>query len=114
MKFSRIVRAVAIAAVGVLGTSGLVVAPAGAADRTLVRIAESNVRTSLNSSHSDHNLVENSTVTYLTGDGFNYYNDKSQLVKKTGFGTYRVVKEKPLTIETKVNKGNPNVSGISF
>jgi peptide/nickel transport system substrate-binding protein len=70
-----------------------------------VRIAESNVRTSLNSSHSDHNLVENGTVAYLTGDGFNYYNDKSQLVKKTGFGSYRVVKQKPLTIETKINKG---------
>ena len=105
MKFSRIVRAVAIAAVGVLGTSGLAVAPAGAADRTLVRIAESNVRTSLNSSHSDHNLVENGTVAYLTGDGFNYYDNKSNLVKKTGFGSYRIVKEKPLTIETKLNKG---------
>ena len=105
MKFSRIIRAVAIAAVGVLGTSGLAVAPAGAADRTLVRIAESNVRTSLNSSHTDHNLVENGTVAYLTGDGFNYYNNKSQLVKKTGFGTYRIVKQKPLTIETKINKG---------
>jgi peptide/nickel transport system substrate-binding protein len=105
MKFSRIIRAVAIAAVGVLGTSGLAVAPAGAADRTLVRIAESNVRTSLNSSHTDHNLVENGTVAYLTGDGFNYYNNKSQLVKKTGFGTYRIVKQKPLTIETKIKKG---------
>ena len=105
MKFSRIVRAVAIAAVGVLGTSGLAVAPAGAADRTLVRIAESNVRTSLNPSHSDHNLVENGTVSYLTGDGFNYYDNKSNLVKKTGFGTYRIVKEKPLTIETKLSKG---------
>lgn len=105
MKFSRIVRAVAIAAVGVLGTSGLAVAPAGAADRTLVRIAESNVRTSLNSSHSDHNLVENGTVAYLTGDGFNYYDNKSNLVKKTGFGTYRIVKNEPLTIETKLNKG---------
>ena len=105
MKFSRIVRAVAIAAVGVLGTSGLVVAPAGAADRTLVRIAESNVRTSLNSSHSDHNLVENSTVAYLTGDGFNYYNDKSQLVKKTGFGTYTLVSKKPLVVKTTINKG---------
>jgi peptide/nickel transport system substrate-binding protein len=104
MKFSRIVRAVAIAAVGVLGTSGLV-APAGAADRTLVRIAESNVRTSLNSSHSDHNLVENSTVAYLTGDGFNYYNDKSQLVKKTGFGTYTLVSKKPLVVKTTINKG---------
>ena len=105
MKFSRIVRAVAIAAVGVLGTSGLAVAPAGAADRTLVRIAESNVRTSLNPSHSDHNLVENGTVGYLTGDGFNYYDNKSNLVKKTGFGTYRIVKDEPLTIETKLNKG---------
>jgi peptide/nickel transport system substrate-binding protein len=105
MKFSRIVRAVAIAAVGVLGTSGLVVAPAGAADRTLVRIAESNVRTSLNSSHSDHNLVENGTVAYLTGDGFNYYNNKSQLVKKTGFGTYTLVSKKPLVIKTTIKKG---------
>lgn len=105
MKFSRIIRAVAIAAVGVLGTSGLAVAPAGANDRTLVRIAESNVRTSLNSAHSDHNLVENGTVAYLTGAGFNYYNDKSQLVKETRFGTYRIVKKNPLTIETKINKG---------
>lgn len=105
MKFSRFIRVVAIAAVGALGASGLALAPAGAADRTLVRIAESNVRTSLNSSHSDHNLVENGTVAYLTGDGFNYYNDKSQLIKKTGFGTYRLVKNKPLTIETKVNPG---------
>jgi peptide/nickel transport system substrate-binding protein len=70
-----------------------------------VRIAESNIRTSLNTSVKNHNLVENGTVVYLTGDGFNYYNDKSQLVKKTGFGSYRIVKEKPLTIETKINKG---------
>jgi peptide/nickel transport system substrate-binding protein len=105
MKFSRITRAVAIAAVGVLGTSGLAVAPAGAADRTLVRIAESNVRTSLNPSVNDHNLVENGTVDYLTGDGFVYYNNKTQLVKKTGFGTVRLIKQKPLTIETKINKG---------
>lgn len=105
MKFSRIFRAVAVATVGVLATTTLAMAPAGAADRTLVRIAEGNVRTSLNSSLSDHNLVENSTVTYLTGDGFNYYNNKSVLIKKTGFGTYKMIKKSPLTIETKINPG---------
>jgi peptide/nickel transport system substrate-binding protein len=104
MKFSRIIRVAAIAAVGVLGTSGLV-APAGAADRTLVRIAESNVRTSLNTGVTDHNLVENGTVEYLTSDGFNYYNDKSQLVKKTGFGTYTLVSKNPMVVKTTINKG---------
>jgi peptide/nickel transport system substrate-binding protein len=70
-----------------------------------VRIAEGNVRTSLNPSLPKHNLVENGTVSYLTGDGFNYYNNKSELVKKTGFGTYELVKKKPLTIRTTINPG---------
>jgi len=105
MKLKRIFRAVAIAAAGALTATTLVIAPAGAAPRTLVRIAEGNVRTSLNASHTDHNLVENGTVAYLTGDGFNYYNDKAQLVWKTGFGKYELLKKSPLTVRTTINPG---------
>jgi peptide/nickel transport system substrate-binding protein len=105
MKLKSIFRWLAIAGVGALTATTLVVAPAAAEPRTLVRIAEGNARTSLNPSIPEHNLVENQTVNYLTGDGFNYYNNKSELVKKTGFGTYELVKKKPLTIRTTINPG---------
>ena len=105
MKLKSIFRWVAIAGIGALTATSLVVAPAAAEPRTLVRIAEGNVRTSLNASLPKHNLVENGTVSYLTGDGFNYYNDKSQLVKKTGFGTYELISRNPLTVRTTINPG---------
>jgi peptide/nickel transport system substrate-binding protein len=105
MNLKRILRVVAVAAAGVLVASTAVVAPAGAAPRTLVRIAEGNLRTSLNASHVDHNLVENGTVAYLTGDGFSYYNNKAQLVWKTGFGKYEKISDKPLKVRTTINPG---------
>jgi peptide/nickel transport system substrate-binding protein len=105
MKLKQIARAIAISAIGALIASTAVVAPANAAPRTLVRIGEGNLRTSLNASHIDHNLVENGTVAYLTGDGFNYYNNKAQLVKKTGFGSYELVSRNPLVVRTTINPG---------
>ena len=105
MELKKILRGVAVAAVGVLVASVAVVAPASAAPRTLVRIAEVNLRTSLNASHADHNLVENGTVAYLTGDGFNYYNNKAELVWKTGFGKVELISKSPLTVRTTINPG---------
>jgi peptide/nickel transport system substrate-binding protein len=105
MKLKSIFRWVAITGVGALTAATFVVAPAAAEPRSLVRIAEGNVRTSLNASLPKHNLVENGTISYLTGDGFNYYNNKSELVKKTGFGTYELIKRKPLTIRTTIKPG---------
>jgi peptide/nickel transport system substrate-binding protein len=105
MELRKIFRVVAVAAIGALVASTAVVAPANAAPRTLVRIAEGNLRTSLNAQHADHNLVENGTVAYLTGDGFNYYNDKAQLVWKTGFGKVELLSKKPLKVRTTINPG---------
>jgi peptide/nickel transport system substrate-binding protein len=105
MKLKNVFRAVAITAIGALAASLVAVVPAGANPRTLVRIAEGNLRTSLNASHSDHNLVENGTVAYLTGDGFNYYNDKAQLVSKPGFGKLELISKKPLKVRTTINPG---------
>ena len=105
MELRKIFRVVAVAAIGVLVASTAVVAPANSAPRTLVRIGEGNLRTSLNSQHVDHNLVENGTVTYLTGDGFNYYNNKAELVWKTGFGKVELLSKKPLKVRTTINPG---------
>jgi peptide/nickel transport system substrate-binding protein len=105
MNAKRIFRALAVAVVGALVATTAVVAPASSAPRTLVRIGEGNLRTSLNSQHADHNLVENGTVTYLTGDGFNYYNNKAELVWKTGFGKVELLSKSPLKVRTTVNPG---------
>ncbi len=94
MKATRIVRAIAVAAVSALSVAGAsaVIAPADAATRTTVVMVESNAVTSLNSAMPDTNLTVNSTVGYLTGVFFNYYNDKRTLVKNPTFGTYKVTK----------------------
>ena len=105
MHAKQIFRALAVAVVGALVATTAVVAPASSAPRTLVRIGEGNLRTSLNSQHADHNLVENGTVTYLTGDGFNYYNNKAELVWKTGFGKVELLSKSPLKVRTTINPG---------
>jgi peptide/nickel transport system substrate-binding protein len=95
MKTTRFLRAVAGVAASALTLSGLAavaISPASAATKTTVIIVGSNALTSLNSGTPSTNLVSNSEVGYLTGSGFNYYNDKRNLVKNTTFGTYRVVK----------------------
>jgi len=105
MKLSRIARWAAGAATAALVAASLGVAPASAAGKDIVRYVGSNTPTSLNSSHRQHNLVENAVISYMTGDGFNYYNDKAQLVKKTGFGTYTKISDNPLKVKYTVNPG---------
>jgi peptide/nickel transport system substrate-binding protein len=79
--------------------------PAGANQRDTVRYIGSNTPTSLNNSVRNFNLLENSNIVSLTSDGFNYYNDKAQLVKKTGFGTYKVLSKKPLRVQYTIKPG---------
>ena len=98
MKATRIVRAVAGVATAALTFTGLAAvatAPASAATKTTVVIVGSNALTSLNSGTPDTNLVTNSDVAYLTGSGFNYYDNKRNLVKNTTFGTYQITKNTP-------------------
>ncbi|NDA45498.1 MAG: hypothetical protein EB013_06260, partial [Actinobacteria bacterium] len=53
---------------------------------------DTNPMTGFNSSVSGYNLTANTAIGYMTGAGFNYYDDKKNLVKNTTFGTYKVVK----------------------
>jgi len=105
MKLKRIVRLSAAAATAALLATSLGMAPASANTRDTVRYAGSNTPTSLNPAHRQHNLLENGNINYLTSDGFNYYDNKTNLVKKTRFGTYRVISRSPLRVQYTIAAG---------
>ena len=81
-------------------------APAKAARSTVI-LHETNTLTGLKSSVTGYNLVTNSAVVYLTSSGFNYYDDKKNLIPNTIFGSYKVAKASNTDYRTQwtVNSG---------
>lgn len=104
MKVTRNVR-FAVAATAVAGLVAGLVGPAQAAPKTTVSIVQSNALTGLNPSVSNMNLTFNVDVAYLSGIGFNYYNNKATLIDNTVLGTYKVVSQKPFKVQYKLNSG---------
>lgn len=98
---AKVALAIASAAALVAGLTQ----PASAATRSTVVIIDSNSFSSLNPSHIDHNLVLNSNVAYMSGIGFNYYDDKPVLVENKTFGSYKIVSKSPFKVKYTVNKG---------
>ena len=97
-------------ALAVLASSALAVSlltPAHAATRSTVILHETNPITGLNCSLSATNSTTCSAVSYLQGMGFNYYNEKKELVRNTVFGSYKIVKNSPTDFRTQwtVNPG---------
>jgi peptide/nickel transport system substrate-binding protein len=95
-------------ALALTAAAGLVlglVSPASANTRSTVVIIDSNAFTSLNPSHNEHNLVLNNNVAYMTGIGFNYYDDKPVLVENKTFGSYKIISKSPFKVKYTVNKG---------
>jgi len=91
MKFTRSAKfALATAASAALAFTLLT--PAQAATRSTVVVHDTNSLTSFNSGTPDTNLTINGAVGYLSGIGFNYYDDKKNLVKNPTFGSYKIVK----------------------
>ena len=94
MKLTRGAKfALAVAASSALAVSLLTPAQATSHRKTVV-VHETNSLTSFNSNTPGTNLVTNSVVGYLSGSGFNYYNDKKNLVANKTFGSYKIVKNK--------------------
>jgi peptide/nickel transport system substrate-binding protein len=96
------------AALAVAAAAALVVGltqPASAATRSTVVIIDSNTFTSLNPNHNEHNLVLNSNVAYMSGIGFNYYDDKPVLVENKTFGSYKIISKSPFKVKYTVAKG---------
>jgi peptide/nickel transport system substrate-binding protein len=87
-----LVKGVALVAASVLGITGLSLAPANAATRTVAVVQETNTLSGLNTSIPGKNLVTNVDVLYPTGAGFTYWNNKAQLVRNTAFGTFKITK----------------------
>ena len=106
MKTQRTIR-VALAALASVGLVAGVLTPAQAATRSTVVVHDTNPMTGFNSSVSGYNLTANTAIGYMTGMGFNYYDDKKNLVKNTTFGTYKVVKSSPtdFRVQYTVNPG---------
>jgi peptide/nickel transport system substrate-binding protein len=91
MKFSRSAKfALAAAASAALAVSLLT--PAQAATRSTVVIHDTNSLTSFNSATPDTNLTINSKVGYLSGMGFNYIDNKKNVIQNKIFGSYKIVK----------------------
>ena len=91
MKFTRSAKfALAAAASAALAVSLLT--PAQAATRSTVVIHHTNVQTGLNCGLSTTNSTVCTDQSALTGMGFNYYNEKKELIKNTIFGSYKVIK----------------------
>ena len=91
MKFTRGAKfALATAASAALAFSLLT--PAQAATRSTVILHETNPITGLNCGLSATNSTTCSAVSYLQSAGFNYYNNKKELIRNTVFGSYKVVK----------------------
>ena len=94
MKFTRSAKfALATAASAALAFTML--SPAQAATRSTVVLHQTNVQTGLNCSLSTTNSTVCTEQASLTGMGFNYYNEKKELVKNTTFGSYKIVKNTP-------------------
>jgi peptide/nickel transport system substrate-binding protein len=87
----NLVKGVALVAVSILGVTGLSLSPANATAANKTVIAQSgNTLSGLNSSVNGKNLVTNVEVTAPTGAGFAYYNNKTQLIRNTAFGTFKI------------------------
>ncbi len=73
-------------------------------DNTLI-IHSINAFTSLNAATPDTNLTINANIGYLTGNGFNYYDNKPALVKNTNFGNYEIIDMNPFKVKYTINPG---------
>lgn len=108
MKFKRILGVAASVATAALVVTSLTGCAGGAKDvveGSAISVAWNQGFYSANSATSNGNATANNNILYMANSGFNYYNDKMELVKNTDFGKYEVVSQDPLTVKYTVNSG---------
>ncbi len=112
MRFERISKVVGAAAAAVLILSACTGAPssvstssgtAGGAVGGRATVAEANAFTSFNPSTGPGSADINSKVAYATHSGFNYVDNKLNVVKNDKFGIYEKLSDDPLTIKYTIN-----------
>lgn len=105
MNLRRIGAAGAIVAAGALVLSACAT-PSGSVieENTRITVGWNQPFYSYNEATGNGNSTANAVIKYMTVAGFQYYNDKPELVKDTSFGTIEKLKDDPLTIKYTINK----------
>jgi len=107
LKISRLIGGVAIVAVGALALAGCTPPPreSEVIDGTAITVAWNDYYYAFNDGLADTNATSNAVVNYMLKDGFQYYDNESNLVPQTGFGTIEKTGDDPLTVKYTVNEG---------
>lgn len=105
MKFKRFAAVVATVATSALVLTGCAGGAKDVVAGSSITVGWNQGFYSANGSTSNGNATSNNNILYLANSGFNYYNDKQELVKNTQFGSYQLVSKDPLTVKYTVNSG---------
>jgi len=107
LKISRLIGGVAIVSVGVLTLAGCTPPPRESEiiKGTSITVAWNDYYYAFNDGLADTNATSNAVVNYMAKDGFQYYDNESNLVPQTGFGTIEKTSDDPLTVKYTVNEG---------
>jgi len=107
MKTKLVIRGLVTAALVTVAVAASAIAPVQAAAKSTVILHSAADITSLNSSTAEGNTAYNNVVASLTGMGFTYYNNETELVMNTNFGSMKIVKSAPkdFQISYTVKKG---------
>ena len=107
MKISRLIGGVAIVSVGALTLAGCTPPPRESEiiKGTSITVAWNDYYYAFNDGLADTNATSNAVVNYMAKDGFQYYDNESNLVPQTGFGTIEKTNDDPLTVKYTVNDG---------
>ncbi|MFM7898943.1 MAG: hypothetical protein ACKO97_08290, partial [Actinomycetota bacterium] len=87
MKFKMVARGLVVTAFVSVAVAASAIAPVQAAAKSTVILHSAADITSLNSSTAEGNTAYNNVVSSLTGMGFTYYNEQTELVMNTAFGS---------------------------
>ncbi len=114
MRFRRVSKAVGAAAVAMLVLSACTAAPgpapsssnaSGVVTGGTAVVAETNAFNSFNPNTGTGSADINSKIAYATHSGFNYIDDKLNIVRNDKFGKYEKISDNPLTIKYTINDG---------
>lgn len=106
-KFSRAIAGVAVVVAGGLALSACTAPPkeSEVVKGSSITVAWNDSYFAFNDILADTNATANTVVNYMAKDGFQYYNNKSELIPQTGFGTIEKTSDDPLTVKYTVDEG---------
>jgi peptide/nickel transport system substrate-binding protein len=108
LKLKRIGMLAAVVAAGALILSGCSASSGDTSEvvkGSAITVAQNSPFYSNNSNSATGNSVYNGNVTYMTNAWFYYYNNTPKLVLNTKFGTEKLIKKSPQTVQYTVNSG---------